>query len=90
MDSEFNEMFSVLADFDTDIKLTEDSIEQFVRLMVKQASDSGALPLTKSAIIRLIEHSCRLSESQPRLSARINDSLEVIGEANLLCKNVYK
>lgn len=88
MDSEFNEMFRVLADFDSHIKLTENSIEQFVNLMVKQASDSGALPLTKAAIARLIEHSCRLSENQFRLSARINDSLEIIGEANLLCSGV--
>lgn len=85
MDSEFNEMFRVLADFADHIKLTDDSVEQFVSLMVKQAADSGALPLTKAAIARLIEHSCRLSENQHRLSARINDSLEVIGEANLLC-----
>ncbi|MFW5443439.1 MAG: Lon protease family protein [Methylococcaceae bacterium] len=85
MDSEFNEMFRVLSDFDNHIKLTEDSVQQFVTLMVKQAADSGALPLTKSAIARLIEHSCRISENQHRLSARINDSLEIIGEAHLLC-----
>jgi len=85
MDNEFNEMFRVLADFGNHIKVTNDSIKQFVALMVKQASDSGALPLTKAAIARLIEHSCRLSENQNRLSARINDSLEVIGEANQLC-----
>lgn len=90
MDSEFNEMFRVLADFDNTIEITEDSIEQFVTLMVKQASDSGALPLTKAAIARLIEHSCRLSENQYRLSARINDSLEIIGEANFLCSGAGK
>ncbi|MCK4842173.1 MAG: AAA family ATPase [Methylococcales bacterium] len=88
MDSEFNEMFRVLADFDNHIKITDDSIEQFVILMVTQASDSGSLSLTKSAIARLIEHSCRLSENQSRLSARINDSLEIIGEANLLCSGL--
>ena len=70
MDSEFNEIFRVLADFDNHIKLTNDSIKQFITLMVKQATDSGALPLTKNAIVRLIEHSCRLSENQSRLSAR--------------------
>jgi len=85
MDSEFNEMFRVLADFGNHIALTPDAIEQFVSLIVKQASDSGALPLTKEAIARLIEHSCRLSENQRRLSAHINDSLEIIGEANLFC-----
>ncbi len=90
MDSEFNEIFRVLADFDNHIKLTNDSIEQFITLMVKQAADSGALPLTKNAIVRLIEHSCRLSENQSRLSARINDSLEIIAEANLLCSKTKK
>lgn len=85
LDSEFNEMFRVLSDFGSHIKLTDESVNQFVSLMVKQASDSGALPLTKSAIARLIEHSCRLSENQHRLSAHINDSLEIIGEANQLC-----
>ena len=55
--------------------------------MVKQAKDSGAKPLTLAAIERLIEHSCRLSENQHRLSARINDCLEIIGEANLLCSS---
>jgi predicted ATP-dependent protease len=88
MDSEFNEMFRVLADFDNHIELTEDSVDQFVTLMVKQASDSGALPITKAAIARLIEHSCRISENQYRLSARINDSLEIIGEANQLCSGL--
>ncbi len=86
MDNEFNEMFRILADFDNRIKLTPDSIEQFVVLMCRQATDSGTLPLTKAAIVRLIEHSCRLSEDQNRLSARINDSMEIIGEANQLCQ----
>ena len=85
MDNEFNEIFRVLADFDNHIKLTEDSVEQFVKLMVKHAADCGGLSLTKAAIAELIVHSCRLSENQYRLSARINDSLEIIGEANQLC-----
>jgi predicted ATP-dependent protease len=54
--------------------------------MIKQAADSGAKPLTQAAIVGLIEHSCRLSENQQQFSARINDSLEIIGEANLFCQ----
>lgn len=88
MDSEFNEMFRVLSDFDDYINLQQDSIQQFVDLMVKHASDSAALPLTKAALAKLIEHSCRLAESQYRLSAKINDSMEIIGEANLLCADL--
>jgi predicted ATP-dependent protease len=84
LDDEFNEMFRVLADFDNHIPLNQESIQQFALLMLKQAKDSGAKPLTAKAVERLIEHSCRLSENQHRLSARINDCLEIVGEANLV------
>lgn len=86
MDSEFNEMFRILADFDNYIPLTDESIQGFAQVMVRQASDSGAKPLTRSAIEGLIEHSCRLSENQHHFSAHIKDSLDIIAEANLFCK----
>ncbi|MCQ8104117.1 AAA family ATPase [Methylomonas sp. SURF-2] len=84
LDSEFNEMFRVLADFDDHIKRTPDHIAQFTQLMITQARDSGAKPLTDAALLRLIEHSCRLAENQNRLSAHVNLCLEIIAEANLL------
>ena len=84
LDSEFNEMFRVLADFDDHIKRSPDSITQFVQLMRQQALDSGAKPLTPAALLRLIEYSCRLAENQLHLSAHINSCLEIIAEANLL------
>ncbi|MDD5578342.1 MAG: AAA family ATPase [Methylobacter sp.] len=86
LDDEFNEMFKVLADFEGYIPRTHESMQKFAMLMIKQAADSGAKPLTRSAIEGLIEHSCRLSENQQHFSARIKDSLEIIGEANLFCK----
>lgn len=84
LDSEFNEMFRVLADFDDHIKRTPDHIAQFTQLMITQALDAGAKPLTDAALLRLIEHSCRLAEHQNRLSAHVNLCLEIIAEANLL------
>lgn len=86
LDSEFNEMFRILADFDNYIPRTDESMQRFATLMIKQARDSGAGTLTKAAIEALIEHSCRLSENQHHFSARINDSLDIIGEANLFSK----
>ena len=86
MDSEFNEMFRILADFDNYIPRTDESMQGFAMLMIKQAADSGAKPLTRAAIEGLIEHSCRLSENQHHFSAHIKDSLDIIAEANLFCK----
>ena len=83
LDDEFNEIFKVLADFDSYIPLSNESTQQFAALMMKHALDSGNKPLTKAAIERLIEHSCRQSEHQHQLSAHINDSLDIISEAQL-------
>lgn len=88
LDVEFNEIFHILSDFDHDIRLDSSSIQQFSALMVRHAQDFGACELTRCAVERLIEHSCRLSESQFHLSARINDSLEIIGESVLLNQQV--
>ena len=85
MDSEFNEMFRILADFDNYIPRTNESMQGFASLMIKHAADSGAKPLTRFAIEGLIEHSCRLSENQKHFSAHIKDSLDIIAEAHLFC-----
>ena len=84
MDSEFNEMFRILADFDDHIPCTPDNINDFTSLLTRHAKDSGCQALTDCAKLRLIEHSCRLAENQHRLSAHINQCLEIIAEANLL------
>jgi predicted ATP-dependent protease len=86
LDDEFNEMFKILADFDSYIPRNDESTQRFILLMIKQATDSRGKPLTRKAIECLIEHSCRLSENQHHFSARIKDSLEIIAEANLFCK----
>ena len=88
LDGEFNEMFKVLSDFDSYIPLTADSTLQFAALMMKQAQDSGT-SLTKTAIQRLIEHSCRLAENQHHLSAHVNDSLDIIAEAQLFSHQAH-
>ena len=83
MDDEFNESFRVLADFDYRIPRTPATMKHFAQLMIKQATDAKTQPLTQAAIESLIEHSCRLAESQSYFSACINDALEIIGEAKL-------
>ncbi|MGR8932769.1 MAG: Lon protease family protein [Gammaproteobacteria bacterium] len=84
MDAEFNEMFRILADFDTHITRTADTIKQFAALMLRHAVDIGAKTLTSGAVECLLEHSCRQAENQHRLSGRIGDALDIIAEAELL------
>lgn len=89
LDSEFNEIFKVLADFDSYIPINREVTQQFALRMMSHASETGAKPLTKAAIQRLIENSCRLSEHQHHLSAHINDSLDIISEAQLFASHTH-
>jgi predicted ATP-dependent protease len=88
MDSEFNEIFRVLADFDDHIARNDDTMAHFALLMETHAADLGMKPLTHQALERLIEHSCRLSENQQQLSAQVNDCLKIIDETHFLSKGI--
>lgn len=88
LDSEFNEMFKVLADFDNTIVRNKDTMQGFIYLMLKHAQDLNTKPLTPAACACLMEYSCRLSENQQKFSARINDCLEIISEANIFCPKI--
>ncbi|MDP2244395.1 Lon protease family protein [Pseudomonas sp.] len=83
-DPDFQEMFRVLVDFDEDIPLADDSLEQFAQLMKTRTMEEGMAPLTAAAVARLATFSARLAEHQGRLSARIGDLFQLVSEADFI------
>ncbi|MCY1283495.1 putative ATP-dependent protease [compost metagenome] len=83
-DPDFQEMFRVLVDFDEEISLSEDSLEQFAQLLKTRTSEEGMAPLTADAVARLATYSSRLAEHQQRLSARIGDLFQLVSEADFI------
>ncbi|HUE92173.1 Lon protease family protein [Pseudomonas sp.] len=83
-DPDFQEMFRVLVDFDEDIPLADDSLEQFAQLMKTRTSEEGMAPLTAAAVARVATYSARLAEHQGRLSARIGDLFQLVSEADFI------
>ena len=81
IDSEFNENFKILADFDYTIRLTERTQKEFTARLIQHANMLGNSLLTPMAVYKLIEHSCRQAENQQQLSAHIKDSLDLVSEA---------
>jgi len=84
LDPDFQEMFRVLVDFDEDIPLLEDSLEQFAQLLKTRTSEEGMAPLTAAAVARLATYSARLAEHQGRLSALIGDIFQLVSEADFI------
>ncbi|PYC28099.1 ATP-dependent protease [Aquipseudomonas alcaligenes] len=84
LDPDFQEMFRVLVDFDEEIPLADDSLEQFAQLLKTRTSEEGMAPLTAAAVARLATYSARLAEHQGRLSARIGDLFQLVSEADFV------
>jgi predicted ATP-dependent protease len=84
LDSDFQEMFRVLVDFDEEIAVADDSLEQFAQLLKTRTSEEGMAPLTAAAVARLATYSARLAEHQGRLSARIGDLFQLVSEADFV------
>ncbi|MCU1718174.1 Lon protease family protein [Pseudomonas sp. 5P_3.1_Bac2] len=84
LDPDFQEMFRVLVDFDEDIPLADDSLEQFAQLMKTRTSEEGMAPMTAAAVARVATYSARLAEHQGRLSARIGDLFQLVSEADFI------
>ena len=71
-------------DFDEDIPLAEDSLEQFAQLMKTRTSEEGMALSPPAAVARLATYSARLAEHQGRLSARIGDLFQLVSEADFI------
>lgn len=84
LDPDFQEMFRVLVDFDEEIALADDSLEQFAQLLKTRTSEEGLAPLTAAAVARLATYSARLAEHQGRLSAKIGDLFQLVSEADFM------
>lgn len=83
-DSDFQEMFRVLVDFDEDLPMVDESLEQFAQLLRTRTNEEGMAPLTSDAVARLATYSARLAENQSRLSARIGDLFQLVSEADFV------
>jgi lon-related putative ATP-dependent protease len=84
LDDEFNELFRVLADFDDHLTRDAASTLDLARLIKAHADETGCPALTAAAVARLVEVSIRDAGHTGRLSARIGDLFELVGEADLL------
>lgn len=85
-DSDFNELFRTLVDFDSEIPRTKEHIHAFSRLLKSRIDEQDYADISDAGIARLIEYSSRLAADQQYLTARIGDLFELLAEAEFLRK----
>jgi len=83
-DTDLQDLFKVVADFDESAPRTADSELQYARYVAGLAQQDGLRAFDRGAVARVIEHGSRLASDGSRLSSRVQEIGDVVREADHL------
>lgn len=81
-DPEFEELFKVGADFESDVARNEPNTRSYGRFLGMLARHYGLRPFDRHAVARMIEHSARLAGDSEKLSASTRRLSDLMQEAD--------
>jgi|LSQX01.1.fsa_nt_gb lon-related putative ATP-dependent protease len=85
-DPEFQKMFKIKADFDTDMERTPETERQMAQFVATCLKHEKGLPFDASGVAEVIDWSCRIADDQERISTEFNKITEVIVESSAWAK----
>jgi ATP-dependent Lon protease len=85
-DSDFRELFKVLADFDSEVPRDASGLQQYAALICQLACDEELPRFTAPAIAALIEHGARIVSREEKLTARFGRIADIAREAAFVCR----
>lgn len=81
-DEDFKKIFKVKADFDSVMKVNEDSICQYGTFVKKICAEEKLIPFGKAAVAAIIEYGVWLAGRQNKISTRFNSVMDLVREAD--------
>ena len=81
-DVEFGSLFKVAADLDDDLDRTDETLENFARLIARQGHESDLLPITAAGIQRVLEERSRRAEDNEKLSTHMRSLDDLLAQAD--------
>jgi len=81
-EDDFKKMFKIKADFDYEIKRTDEVLLEYAKVVKRLIKEEGLHEFDKSAIAKLIEKSARYVGQQDKLTTRFSYIADVAREAN--------
>lgn len=81
-DDDFKKLFKTRADFDMDMERNDENIRKIGSFVAYQCKEQGLKPFDESGLSAIIEYSSRLASHQNKLTARFNELVEIIYEAD--------
>ncbi|KXZ40500.1 lon-related putative ATP-dependent protease [Alkalithermobacter thermoalcaliphilus JW-YL-7 = DSM 7308] len=89
-DEDFRKLFKIMADFDIEIDKNKENIYKLAMFVASHCEKVGLKHFDKSAVEKIIEYSLRISENKNKLSARFNQIVEILYEADALSRETEK
>ncbi|KAF1085331.1 Lon protease [Sporotomaculum syntrophicum] len=81
-DEDFRKLFKIHADFDVQMDNTSDNIGKLAAFISATVKKEKLREFTRAAVARVIEYTSRLSGSQTKFTARFNQIVDIIYEAD--------
>lgn len=81
-DPEFEELFKIAADFESEIERSADNVHRFAHMVATLVREQGLKPFDRGSVARLVEHSARLAADAGRLSTRTRDIADLLRESD--------
>ncbi len=85
-DPEFQKMFKIKADFDTDMERTPETEKQMAQFIATCLKRENGLPFDASGVAEVIDCSSRLADDQERISTEFNKITEIVVESTAWAK----
>ena len=81
MDEDFSKLFKVRADFDVEMDLTPENVNEFALFVAARCHEEDLPHFDRQAVAKTVEYGARLAASQDRLTTRFGEVADLVREA---------
>lgn len=81
-EEDFKKIFKVKADFDTEMKRSQEAVEQYAALLRKLSEEDHLCAFDRSAVAAVVEYGVRRAGRQDKLSTRFSEIADLAREAH--------
>ena len=85
-DEEFQKLFKIKADFDTEMERSRKHINDYARLIASVCESEGLRHFDREAVAQVVDYGSRMVDDQDKLTTLFNKLVEIIYEANSWAK----
>jgi ATP-dependent Lon protease len=86
LDQDFNNLFKVLADFNSEIERSELGISQYAGVVARICKEENLAHFDNSGVAALTEHGARIASHKGKITARFGRIADIVREASFLAR----